>query len=502
MGVAGLGRADAAAARRHAPASRLPHPRRCAPRQGSGRLGRAGGRSSSLACLPTLLLLPALAGAHADPVCSALPLPPVPRAEIEVEVPVEHGLLVENLLDLAHAPFTHTSTFARGWPVRRHASSAAAAAARVCSGTECFHPALRQSFPPPPVGLCPAALGDAPPTPARTHARTRTTPPQHHPSRRRLQVPDAVKFHASRLLGGNWDPYPIEMSFNPPCMTLSHVGLARPGKAGVVRLAAAAERAAARTAVPTPTSAPAARRAAWRGQPLPAARPRPCRARARRRLLAPLPACRLQGATPQDCQNHLHQLHVCLPSRAGHTRLLYRMATDFLWWTELLPGIQHFWRYIAGQVRRGAGARAGRVPGVCVSQGQAAPPHAHFSAPPPSRRCWARTWCSCWGSRTACCGAATPGATRCRTTSWLCGTAAGATPSRASRRTPASADGGPALLPLESWLPSDPEDSQSLTRPARACLQAERRGSAGGRQACGRQPAHHDAFWRAVCPGR
>ena len=38
-------------------------------------------------------------------------------AEIEIEVPVEHGLLVENLLDLAHAPFTHTSTFAKGWPV-------------------------------------------------------------------------------------------------------------------------------------------------------------------------------------------------------------------------------------------------------------------------------------------------------------------------------------------------------------------------------------------------
>lgn len=35
----------------------------------------------------------------------------------QVEVPVEHGLLMENLLDLAHAPFTHTSTFAKGWPV-------------------------------------------------------------------------------------------------------------------------------------------------------------------------------------------------------------------------------------------------------------------------------------------------------------------------------------------------------------------------------------------------
>ena len=30
---------------------------------------------------------------------------------------MEHGLLMENLLDLAHAPFTHTSTFAKGWPV-------------------------------------------------------------------------------------------------------------------------------------------------------------------------------------------------------------------------------------------------------------------------------------------------------------------------------------------------------------------------------------------------
>ena len=38
-------------------------------------------------------------------------------AEILVEVPVEHGLLMENLLDLAHAPFTHTTTFARGWPI-------------------------------------------------------------------------------------------------------------------------------------------------------------------------------------------------------------------------------------------------------------------------------------------------------------------------------------------------------------------------------------------------
>ncbi|KAL4559126.1 hypothetical protein LXL04_031260 [Taraxacum kok-saghyz] len=37
--------------------------------------------------------------------------------KIVMELPVEHGLLLDNLLDLAHAPFTHTSTFAKGWSV-------------------------------------------------------------------------------------------------------------------------------------------------------------------------------------------------------------------------------------------------------------------------------------------------------------------------------------------------------------------------------------------------
>ncbi|CAL0319400.1 unnamed protein product [Lupinus luteus] len=39
------------------------------------------------------------------------------HAEIVMEIPIEHGLLLDNLLDLAHAPFTHTSTFAKGWSV-------------------------------------------------------------------------------------------------------------------------------------------------------------------------------------------------------------------------------------------------------------------------------------------------------------------------------------------------------------------------------------------------
>lgn len=57
-----------------------------------------------------------------DPPASNLPslLPPSGfqiHAEIVMELPIEHGLLLDNLLDLAHAPFTHTSTFAKGWSV-------------------------------------------------------------------------------------------------------------------------------------------------------------------------------------------------------------------------------------------------------------------------------------------------------------------------------------------------------------------------------------------------
>ncbi|XP_047957807.1 chlorophyllide a oxygenase, chloroplastic-like isoform X1 [Salvia hispanica] len=57
-----------------------------------------------------------------DPPTPKLPslLPPSGfqiHAEIVMELPVEHGLLLDNLLDLAHAPFTHTSTFAKGWSV-------------------------------------------------------------------------------------------------------------------------------------------------------------------------------------------------------------------------------------------------------------------------------------------------------------------------------------------------------------------------------------------------
>lgn len=55
------------------------------------------------------------------PTCTIPSLQPPPgfkiHAEIVMELPVEHGLLLDNLLDLAHAPFTHTSTFAKGWSI-------------------------------------------------------------------------------------------------------------------------------------------------------------------------------------------------------------------------------------------------------------------------------------------------------------------------------------------------------------------------------------------------
>eukprot|EP00210_Caulerpa_lentillifera_P008667 g8266.t1 len=152
------------------------------------------------------------------PRCSVPPSEFQIHAELTMEVPVEHGLLLENLLDLAHAPFTHTSTFAKGWP-----------------------------------------------------------------------IPDLVKFHTSKVLGGNWDPYPIDMSFETPCMVLSLIGLAQPGKIE-------------------------------------------------------------RGARAESCQHHLHQLHVCLPTDNRTTKLMYRMSLDFMHWTRHLPGIQNLWKNVARQV--------------------------------------------------------------------------------------------------------------------------------------------------------
>merc|ERR1712216_439659 len=122
------------------------------------------------------------------------------HAQIVITVPVEHGLLMENLLDLAHAPFTHTSTFAKGWSV-----------------------------------------------PERVDFKT-------------------VKNAVAR-----------------------QIGLVKPGQVE-------------------------------------------------------------NGARQEDCDRHLHQLHVCLSAKYGETRLLYRMSLDFAQFAQNLPFVEEFWKELANQV--------------------------------------------------------------------------------------------------------------------------------------------------------
>jgi hypothetical protein len=63
----------------------------------------------------------------------------------------------------------------------------------------------------------------------------------------------------------------------------------------------------------------------------------------------------MRGVTADSCERHLHQLHVCAPSKKGHTRLLYRMSMDFLDWIRYVPGIDNAWKSVAGQVRHAGG---------------------------------------------------------------------------------------------------------------------------------------------------
>ncbi|MQL72790.1 hypothetical protein Taro_005093 [Colocasia esculenta] len=118
------------------------------------------------------------------------------HAEIVMELPVEHGLLLDNLLDLAHAPFTHTSTFAKGWSVPRHA-----------------HFFFYNSG----DGECPLP---------NQMSCDRKFFCKHYSENCSL-----VKFLTPASgLQGYWDPYPIDMEFRPPCMVLSTIGISKPGK--------------------------------------------------------------------------------------------------------------------------------------------------------------------------------------------------------------------------------------------------------------------------------
>lgn len=98
-----------------------------------------------------------------------------------------------------------------------------------------------------------------------------------------------VKFKTPiAAMAGTWDPYPIAMEFQPPCMVLSTIGLEKPGK--------------------------------------------------------------LDGSDVDLCATHLHQLHVCMPSSRGKTRLLYRMALDFAPFLKHVPFINHLWQHLANKV--------------------------------------------------------------------------------------------------------------------------------------------------------
>lgn len=168
------------------------------------------------------------------------------HAELIIEdVPVEHGLLMENLLDLAHAPFTHTGTFAKGWGVPNFVEFVTARLRKPGDG---WHDMAN--------GLNLAALGGQ---------------------------------------SGSWNPYPIDMKFVVPCMVDSHIGMSQAGAAGG---GAQFE----------------------------------------------------EGVQCAECANHLHQLHVCVPSTAGRTRLLYRMSLDFAGWAKWVPGIELVWTEMANQV--------------------------------------------------------------------------------------------------------------------------------------------------------
>jgi len=126
------------------------------------------------------------------------------HAELIIEnVPVEHGLLMENLLDLAHAPFTHTGTFAKGWGVPNF--------------VEFVSKQMRQ----PGDGWHDMANALAAASAAGTRAK----------GEKRLKKLVGMN---GELEGqqGSWNPYPIDMKFVTPCMVDSHIGMSQAGAAG------------------------------------------------------------------------------------------------------------------------------------------------------------------------------------------------------------------------------------------------------------------------------
>jgi len=91
-------------------------------------------------------------------------------------------------------------------------------------------------------------------------------------------------------------------------------------------------------------------------------------------LVIPMPVSSHSNARSRFCHTLLHPAkNACttptvppLYCSAGRTRLLYRMSLDFLHWTKAVPGIDKFWRNIAGQVSWRVGKRRGRAGNLLV----------------------------------------------------------------------------------------------------------------------------------------
>eukprot|EP00983_Pelagomonas_calceolata_P059353 1145880-Pelagomonas_calceolata.AAC.4 len=120
------------------------------------------------------------------------------------------------------------------------------------------------------------------------------------------------------------------MSFNPPCIALSTIGLSQPGKI-------------------------------------------------------------MRGYKAEECKRHLHQLHVCMPSKEGHTRLLYRMSLDFWGWAKHVPFVDVLWKKVhpsSPMLPHHCGNR------ICETD-EAALQHTSYRLTKPSGRCWVTVWPTC-----------------------------------------------------------------------------------------------------------
>lgn len=140
-------------------------------------------------------------------------------------------------------------------------------------------------------------------------------------------MPDAVKFHANKLLSGQWDPYPIDMAFQPPCM-VGGVHGADPWLPDVISpelgcfcadllpelfAALVLQFSCGQLLMPRAEHG-------LHVLTIPAAAAADCILSAHQtisKIGLAQPGKIMRGTTADNCERHLHQLHVCAPSKKG-----------------------------------------------------------------------------------------------------------------------------------------------------------------------------------------